>query len=108
MAACHGTATPPVADDHSHPRPAELVDAKSPLGDCCQAGDCCACMHHCFAALVGSTLGNVSVLYRQTAEPFLSLHASAALTNLFRPRSEERRVGKECVSTCSSRWSAYH
>src|SRR3546814_18258858 len=23
-------------------------------------------------------------------------------------RSEERRVGKECVSTCSSRWSAYH
>src|SRR3546814_14781409 len=21
------------------------------------------------------------------------------------PRSEERRVGKECVSTCSSRWS---
>src|SRR3546814_15511321 len=30
----------------------------------------------------------------------------------FRPgpdeRSEERRVGKECVSTCSSRWSPYH
>src|SRR3546814_7080204 len=23
-------------------------------------------------------------------------------------RSEERRVGKECVSTCRSRWSAYH
>src|SRR3546814_11258115 len=28
------------------------------------------------------------------AEPFL--------------RSEERRVGKECVSTCRSRWSPYH
>src|SRR3546814_11322580 len=30
----------------------------------------------------------------------------------FRPwkssRSEERRVGKECVSTCRSRWSPYH
>src|SRR3546814_15630603 len=26
-------------------------------------------------------------------------------TNL---RSEERRVGKECVSTCRSRWSPYH
>src|SRR3546814_13760618 len=26
---------------------------------------------------------------------------------LFR-RSEERRVGKECVSTCSSRWSPYN
>src|SRR3546814_12414584 len=25
-----------------------------------------------------------------------------------RRRSEARRVGKECVSTCSSRWSPYH
>src|SRR3546814_15271267 len=23
-------------------------------------------------------------------------------------RSEERRVGKECVSTCKSRWSPFH
>src|SRR3546814_12633894 len=29
---------------------------------------------------------------------------SAALLS----RSEERRVGKECVSTCRSRWSPYH
>src|SRR3546814_20012397 len=27
---------------------------------------------------------------------------------LFINRSEERRVGKECVSTCRSRWSPYH
>src|SRR3546814_15555604 len=27
---------------------------------------------------------------------------------LFGPRSEARRVGKECVSTCRSRWSPYH
>src|SRR3546814_7341786 len=26
----------------------------------------------------------------------------------FGSRSEERRVGKECVSTCRSRWSPYH
>src|SRR3546814_14243401 len=26
----------------------------------------------------------------------------------FLDRSEERRVGKECVSTCRSRWSPYH
>src|SRR3546814_18082875 len=26
----------------------------------------------------------------------------------FRLRSEERRVGKECVSKCRSRWSPYH
>src|SRR3546814_11136518 len=25
-----------------------------------------------------------------------------------RRRAEERRVGKECVSTCSSRWPPYH
>src|SRR3546814_6047463 len=25
-----------------------------------------------------------------------------------RARSEERRVGKECVSTCRSRWAPYH
>src|SRR3546814_11365489 len=25
-----------------------------------------------------------------------------------RQSSEERRVGKECVSTCRSRWSPYH
>src|SRR3546814_14704158 len=30
----------------------------------------------------------------------------AKLGNL--ERSEERRVGKECVSTCRSRWSPYH
>src|SRR3546814_13599094 len=27
---------------------------------------------------------------------------------LSRKRSEERRVGKECVRTCRYRWSAYH
>ena len=36
----------------------------------------------------------------------------AALENKIIPvsaeRSEERRVGKECVSTCRSRWSPYH
>src|SRR3546814_16550876 len=28
--------------------------------------------------------------------------------SMFGGRSEERRVGKECVSTCRSRWSPYH
>src|SRR3546814_3514928 len=35
--------------------------------------------------------------------PALFLTAIAAFF-----RSEERRVGKECVSTCRSRWSPYH
>src|SRR3546814_17791148 len=33
-----------------------------------------------------------------------SLRLGAAITG----RSEERRGGKECVSTCRSRWSRYH
>src|SRR3546814_11945024 len=33
-------------------------------------------------------------------------HASNVAVILL--RSEERRVGKECVSTCRSRWSPYH
>src|SRR3546814_2070798 len=37
--------------------------------------------------------------------------AERAIQQLFageNPRSEERRVGKERVSTCRSRWSPYH
>src|SRR3546814_14074381 len=36
----------------------------------------------------------------------LETHAHA--DHLSAARSEERRVGKECVSTCRSRWSPYH
>src|SRR3546814_3810655 len=35
-------------------------------------------------------------------DPFWAIRAGLEL------RSEERRVGKECVSTCRSRWSPYH
>src|SRR3546814_11537943 len=39
---------------------------------------------------------------------FLSLFPfGQRLADLVFPRSEERRVGKECVSTCRSRWSPY-
>src|SRR3546814_7672493 len=30
------------------------------------------------------------------------------VAQIVQSRSEERRVGKECVSTCRSRWSPYH
>src|SRR3546814_14689958 len=33
---------------------------------------------------------------------------TAGCTAMADARSEERRVGKECVSTCRSRWSPYH
>src|SRR3546814_15120665 len=40
--------------------------------------------------------------FRMIIEP------TAFLEPGFRLRSEERRVGKECVSTCRSRWSPVH
>src|SRR3546814_5543291 len=35
-------------------------------------------------------------------------HVDLGDIDLGAERSEERRVGKECVSTCRSRWSPYH
>src|SRR3546814_3085252 len=53
------------------------------------------------------------------ASSFITLHFAATKKSKspiemtwsdggIRPRSEERRVGKEGVSTCRSRWSPYH
>src|SRR3546814_18879833 len=39
---------------------------------------------------------------------FFCNESSRSATDEISPRSEERRVGKECVSTCRSRWSAYN
>src|SRR3546814_17555756 len=36
-----------------------------------------------------------------------SLIQTQGVGDLYQIRSEERRVGKECVSTCRSRWSTY-
>src|SRR3546814_5077706 len=47
--------------------------------------------------------------------PVLSVRAlrkqyrdTVAVDDISFERSEERRVGQECVSTCRSRWSPYH
>src|SRR3546814_1578142 len=46
---------------------------------------------------------------RQDARPRKPRQAERANEGSGRAgRSEERRVGKECVSTCRSRWSPYH
>src|SRR3546814_20619837 len=42
------------------------------------------------------------------AAEFLRDVSSAIHSGAEELRSEERRVGKECVSTCRSRWSPYH
>src|SRR3546814_20202351 len=45
-----------------------------------------------------------------SSNPFTRLLPAPADGNGLNPllRSEERRVGKACVSTCRSRWSPYH
>src|SRR3546814_9201299 len=41
-------------------------------------------------------------------DPEVRVQVRSFTSNLTHARSEERRVGKECVSTCRSRWSPYH
>src|SRR3546814_9228256 len=51
------------------------------------------------------------VLFWATWCPYckaLMPHLQSMLDEYGNDRSEERRVGKECVSTCRSRWSPYH
>src|SRR3546814_14352614 len=40
--------------------------------------------------------------------PKVARNADVTVPFAIRKRSEERRVGKECVSTCRSRWSHEH
>src|SRR3546814_20765063 len=53
-----------------------------------------------YLELAGGNLSAALAKYSGNARNY----ASAVL----KERSEERRVGKECVSTCRSRWSPYH
>src|SRR3546814_14990809 len=50
--------------------------------------------------------GEIDVGVRLAAFP--AVGAVDMVCEMMRERSEERRVGKECVSTCRSRWSPYH
>src|SRR3546814_12277113 len=45
---------------------------------------------------------------RMMADPAKLVQAQMILWQDYMRRSEERRVGKECVSTCRTRWSPYH
>src|SRR3546814_6015551 len=60
------------------------------------------------------TSGSLTIMFRKLIRPSNSEDAAitaAALQDANNPpfsRSEERSVGKECVSKCRSRWSPYH
>src|SRR3546814_16932874 len=67
--------------------------------------------------LVGYVVGLITIPRYLSQERYLAysailgiiLVAGASLTQGYvSVRSEERRVGKECVSKCRSRWSPYH
>src|SRR3546814_14190687 len=59
----------------------------------------------------GGVVGPVLLMLGLTGMPAsgasLLLNAEGVFTALL-ARSAERRVGKECVRTCRSRWSPYH
>src|SRR3546814_14768534 len=64
--------------------------------------------------LVAAVLGVISACGRRGLTISLWIGKDSAMQimcvrgHLDQARSEERRVGKECVSTCRSRWSPYH
>src|SRR3546814_18983588 len=51
--------------------------------------------------------GRVGLFFPEKAEAYAALIARDGQRTPI-TRSEERRVGKECVSTCRSRWSPSH
>src|SRR3546814_13963501 len=53
-------------------------------------------------------LATVQALVPELVQRRNTLMNALALLLGEEPRAEERRVGKECVSTCRYRWSAYH
>src|SRR3546814_19496184 len=62
---------------------------------------------------IGEGVRQLAVRRRDEGAQVQIAIAAAALADhlgavAVRNRSEERRVGKECVSTCRSRWSTYH
>src|SRR3546814_11338194 len=63
-------------------RPARVALEKRPRGECCEKG------------------GAIEKVYRQPRGHRRRRRPKG--------RSEDRRVGKECVSTCRYRWSTYH
>src|SRR3546814_9799633 len=60
-----------------------------------------------FAKSQGMDTEKLEVLYRD-ARQFIAGKKPNQMDTAELLRSEERRVGKECVSTCRSRWSPYH
>src|SRR3546814_7653257 len=64
----------------------------------------------CSSDLALSSISRCCVAHSASAtlSPFGAANSPPISRLVASKRSEERRVGKECVSTCRSRWSPYH
>src|SRR3546814_16658810 len=82
----------PVAERHHHIRGNQQPDLTRELG---------------LVIPVGTVGRTVALRVSAHAMTLFTTSLAASCTSA-RCRSEERRVGKECVSTCRSRWSPYH
>src|SRR3546814_17694615 len=60
--------------------------------------------------IAGTFMGGVAALARELDHEVEGSDQAVypPMSTQLETRSEERRVGKECVSTCRSRWSADH
>src|SRR3546814_14508801 len=65
----------------------------------CHFGDDTICVGK-FSRLIGR-------VFEFTRQPYTQ-HTFFVIVERNIRRSDERRVGQECVSTCRSRWSRYH
>src|SRR3546814_13182587 len=80
-------------------------DLQSPI---CSSGPSRSLISHSCASTtdgaIASELPHMQPLIRRKPSCCAACASSSAVV---RPRSVERRVGKECVSTCRSRWLTY-
>src|SRR3546814_5003379 len=61
-----------------------------------------------YYALARAVLPKLDLSIRAQRDAYDELREKLSAKYFCNFRSEERRVGKECVSTCRSRWSPYH
>src|SRR3546814_6619296 len=59
-------------------------------------------------SIVCSHISSMATCHRAFEPRVVPVRFGSASNVATAARSEERRVGKECVSTCRSRWSPYH
>src|SRR3546814_10117815 len=69
----------------------------------CALPICPSFLAHQIAMTESQGISNAQTLFGLTKIP-----SDNHIRDLLDQRSDERRVGKECVSTCRSRWSPYH